>query len=222
MLPDAKENSMGSVARKVMGNVAPGGSDLQRVPARRGVAARVERGQVITIINTSGKQVVDTWAFNPDDFDEHLSMEHCRVALCKLVPAVGDALVTNRRRPILSLLEDTTAGAHDTLMAACDARRYELLGAVGYHDNCADNLRNALQAIGLWSTATPSPLNLFMNVPWRADGALKFERPTSQAGQYVSLRAEMALIIVFSACPQDMNPVNDMKSTDVHFRISDQ
>ena len=139
---------MGSVARKVMGNVAPGGSDLQRVPARRGVAARVERGQVITIINTSGKQVVDTWAFNPDDFDEHLSMEHCRVALCKLVPAVGDALVTNRRRPILSLLEDTTAGAHDTLMAACDARRYELLGAVGYHDNCADNLRNALQAIG--------------------------------------------------------------------------
>jgi uncharacterized protein YcgI (DUF1989 family) len=205
-----------------MGNVAPSTSNLQRVAARQGVAARVERGQIITIINTRGKQVVDTWAFNPEDFDEHLSMEHCRVALGKLVPAVGDALVTNRRRPILSLVEDTTAGAHDTLMAACDARRYELLGAVGYHDNCVDNLRNALQAIDLWSRTTPSPLNLFMNVPWQADGTLTFERPTSEAGQYVSLRAEMALIIVLSACPQDMIPVNDMKSTDVHFRISDQ
>jgi hypothetical protein len=85
-----------------------------------------------------------------------------------------------------------------------------------------DNLKNALQAIGLSSRTTPGPLNLFMNVPWQPDGTLTFERPTSEAGQYVSLRAEMSLIIVLSACPQDMNPVNDMKSTDVHFRISDQ
>jgi uncharacterized protein len=205
-----------------MENVASSLPALRRVPARHGVAARVERAQIITIINTSGKQVVDTWAFNPEDFSEYLSMEHCRVALGKLVPQVGDVLVTNRRRPILSLIEDTTAGAHDTLMAACDARRYELLGAVGYHDKCVDNLKNALQAIGLSSCTTPGPLNLFMNVPWQLDGTLTLERPTSEAGQYVSLRAEMSLIIVLSACPQDMNPVNDMKSTDVHFRISDQ
>lgn len=195
-------------------------SDMRRVPARQGVATRLERAQIITIINTPGKQVVDTWAFNTQDTDEHLSMEHSRVALRKLVPAVGDTLVSNRRRPMLSLVEDTTPGAHDTLMAACDARRYELLGAIGYHDNCADNLRTALQAIGLSSRTTPSPLNLFMNVPWQADGRLTFERATSEAGQHVSLRAEMDLIIVMSACPQDMTPVNDMKSADVHFTIS--
>jgi uncharacterized protein len=205
-----------------MENVAASLPAPRRVPARQGVAARVERAQIVTIINTSGKQVVDTWAFNPEDFNEYLSMEHCRVALGKLVPRLGDVLVTNRRRPILSLIEDTTAGVHDTLMATCDARRYELLGAVGHHDNCVDNLKNALQAIGLSSRTTPAPLNLFMNVPWQPDGTLTFERPTSEAGQYVSLRAEMSLIIVLSACPQDMNPVNDMKSTDVHFRISDQ
>ena len=105
-------------------------------------------------------------------------------------------------------------------MAACDARRYELLGALGDHDNCADNLRNALRAIGRSSGTTPCPLNLFMNVPWRSDGALTFDRPTSEAGQHVSLHAEMDLIIVLSACPQDMIPVNDMKSADVHFSIS--
>ena len=28
------------------------------------------------------------------------------------------------------------------------------------------------------------------------------------------------LIVVFSACPQDMIPVNDMKSADAHFTIA--
>jgi uncharacterized protein YcgI (DUF1989 family) len=202
-----------------MGTLSPGESDRQRIPARRGVAAKVKHRQVIKVINTSGKQVVDTWAFNADDLDEHLSMEHSRVSLMKLVPTVGDAMVTNHRRPILSLVEDTTPGVHDMLMAACDVYRYELLGAIGYHDNCTDNLRSALRAIGSSGKTTPSPLNLFMNVPWADDGSLAYLRPTSEAGQYVSLRAEMDLIIVFSACPQDMIPVNDMKSADAHFTI---
>jgi len=209
-----------SIEGQSMESVSPARSDRQRIPARCGVAAKAMRGQVIKVINTSGKQVVDTWAFNADDLDEHLSMEHSRVALMRLVPAVGDTLVTNHRRPILSFVEDTTAGIHDMLMAACDVYRYELLGAIGYHDNCTDNLRNALRAIGLGSGLTPSPLNLFMNVPWADDGSLAYVRPTSEAGQHVSLRAEMDLIVVFSACPQDMIPVNDMKSADAHFTIT--
>jgi len=209
-----------SIEGRAMDDALPGRQHRQRVPARSGVAAKVKRGQVITVINSSGKQVVDTWAFNADDLAEYLSTEHSRVALMKLVPAVGDTLVTNHRRPILSFVEDTTAGIHDMLMAACDVYRYELLGAIGYHDNCTDNLRNALQAIGLRNKSTPSPLNLFMNVPWADDGSLAYVRPTSEAGQHVSLRAEMNLIIVFSACPQDMIPVNDMKSADAHFIIT--
>jgi uncharacterized protein len=209
-----------SIEGQSMENVSPDRSDRQRIPARRGVAATAKRGQVIKVINTGGKQVVDTWAFNADDLHEQLSMEHSRVALMRLVPAVGDTLVTNRRRPILSFVEDTTAGIHDMLMAACDVYRYELLGAIGYHDNCTDNLRDALQAMGLRNRSTPSPLNLFMNVQWADDGSLAFVRPTSEAGQHVSLRAEMDLIVVFSACPQDMIPVNDMKSTDAHFTIT--
>jgi len=203
-----------------MENLPPSQSNWLRVPARQGIAAKVKGGQIVKIINTSGKQVVDTWAFNTDDLDERLSMEHSRVSLRKLVPVVGDTLVTNYRRPILTFVEDRTAGHHDMLMAACDVYRYEQLGAVGYHDNCSDNLRSALRAMGLSITTIPSPLNLFMNVPWKVDGTLTFERPTSEAGQYVSLRAEMDLVIVFSACPQDMIPVNDMKSADVHVDIS--
>jgi uncharacterized protein YcgI (DUF1989 family) len=56
-----------------MESVSPARSDRQRIPARRGVAAKARHGQVTKVINTSGKQVVDTWAFNADDPDEHLS-----------------------------------------------------------------------------------------------------------------------------------------------------
>src|SRR5260221_11218869 len=106
-----------------MESISPDRSDRQRIPARCGVAARARRGQVIKVINTSGKQVIDTWAFNAHDLDEHLSMEHSRVALMKLVPAAADALGTNQRRPLLSFVGATPAGIHDILMAAADMYR---------------------------------------------------------------------------------------------------
>jgi len=37
--------------------------ELQTIPARHGVATYVPAGQVIKIINSSGSQVIDTWAF---------------------------------------------------------------------------------------------------------------------------------------------------------------
>jgi uncharacterized protein YcgI (DUF1989 family) len=195
-------------------------SRWQCVPARRGAAVRLAAGQTVQLVNTHGKQVVDTWAFNPSDLFEFLSMEHSRVAIARLMPTVGDVLVSNQRRPMLRVLADTTPGHHDMLMAACDRHRYEQLGAVGYHDNCADNLRSALAALELTTAVIPAPLNLFMNVPWQPDGGLAFVAPTSSAGEYVSLRAEMDLIVAFSACPQDMTPVNAGQSADVHFQVS--
>ena len=33
----------------------------------------------------------------------------------------GDKMITNRRRPILTLIADTSPGRHDTLIAPCDA-----------------------------------------------------------------------------------------------------
>jgi uncharacterized protein YcgI (DUF1989 family) len=80
------------------------------IPARSGKAARVQQGQKITVVNTHGSQVVDTWAFSAEDTAEWMSMEHSRAYYMKLRPEVGDTLVTNGRRPILSLVEDTSGG----------------------------------------------------------------------------------------------------------------
>ncbi len=35
-------------------------------------------------------------------------MEHTRPGILKVIPRVGDALLTNRRRPILTVVEDTS------------------------------------------------------------------------------------------------------------------
>ncbi|TMI79110.1 MAG: urea carboxylase-associated family protein [Bacillati bacterium ANGP1] len=191
------------------------------IPARRGKAARVREGQVINVINTHGQQVVDTWAFSARDLTEFMSMEHSRAAMGKIIPDVGDVFVTNRRRPVLQVIGDTTPGIHDTLIAACDRYRYELLGCREYHDNCADNLVAALRELGEVAPEIPSPLNLFMNIPVAGGRYVSFQPPVCAAGQYIAMRASMDLIIAFSACPQDLLPINgvDRTPTEAHFTV---
>jgi uncharacterized protein len=194
---------------------------LITIPARRGKAIRVSTGDLVKIINTHGSQVVDTWALNNGDLTEYMSMEHTRASLRKLAPRAGEVLVTNHRRPILSLETDTTPGIHDTLIAACDRYRYEQLGAIGHHDSCTDNMAAALQELGQRIVVTPCPLNLFMNISIAKDGRIEFCAPVSRAGDFVSLRVQMDAILVFSACPQDILPVNGekMKPTEVNLEF---
>ena len=196
-------------------------SDAITIPARRGRAARVAKGRSVTVINTHGSQVVDTWAFAAADIAEFMSMEHSRAAFRHVTPRIGDSFVTNRRRPILTVLADATPGVHDTLIAACDLFRYRDLGVPGYHDNCADNLRLALAAIGLEVGDVPQPLNLWMNIPVDAGAAIRWLPPVSAAGDHVVLRAEMDLVAVMSACPQDIIPINGAacRPADLRFEV---
>ena len=196
-------------------------NSMNTIPARSGKAGVVQRDQRVKVINTHGQQVVDTWAFSSADLTEFMSMEHSRTSLGRIMPAVGQSMVTNRRRPILTVVEDTSGGVHDTLLAACDRYRYEQLGCEEYHDNCTDNLAAGLAELGLEPPETPSPWNLFMNIPVEADGTVGFEPPVCSAGDYIVLRAEMDCVVAFSACPQDLVPINgmDCTPTEAHFEV---
>jgi len=195
--------------------------DLVTIPARRGTATRVSAGQRIRVVNTHGTQVVDAWAFNAHDLSEWMAMEASRAWFMRLAAAVGDTFVTNHRRPILTLVEDTSGCAHDTLMAPCDVHRYRVLGVQGHHDNCRDNLHAALAELDITIPATPPSLNLFMNIPWAVDGRLAWGEPVSEPGSYARFRAEMDLVVAFSACPQDILPINGRtgRTTEAHFAI---
>jgi uncharacterized protein YcgI (DUF1989 family) len=200
-------------------SIAARPAGLITIPARQGKAAFVEKGQRIKVINTHGTQVVDCWAFNADQPGEFMSMEHCRVGLSRYRVKVGDVLITNRRRPIMKLLRDTSPGVHDTMMAACDRYRYELLGCTEYHRNCTDNLWEAMVAIGCKPTETPSPFNLWQNTPVAEDGSIPSLPTVAKKGDFVEFRALMDLVVCFSACPQDIVPINSKRPRDAHFQV---
>ena len=195
-----------SVARRLV--LETPGLQLQTLQAGHGVALPVRRGQSVVLVNTHGNQVVDTWAFNADDVAEFMSMEQTRSRLSRVVPRVGDALVSNRRRAILTLEADESPGVHDTLLCACGPDLYRELGCDEGHRSCEGNLHEALGVLGLTAACTPAPLNLFMNVSVGRDNAVIRDVPRSGPGDSVTLRAEMDAVVVFSACPQDVTPIN--------------
>jgi uncharacterized protein YcgI (DUF1989 family) len=198
---------------------------LHLLPARHGKAVRLRAGQAIRIVNTHGGQVVDCWAWNAADLTDHMSMEASRVWSQRLNLRVGDTLVTTRRRPILTLVADTSPGVHDTFMAACDCHRYRLLGVAGYHRNCLDNMFEGMREIGQEPpVGILASFNIFMNIAVQPDGRSLDTRPTvSRPGDAVTLRADMDCFVALSACPQDIVKINGAASTptDVHYEILD-
>ena len=111
-----------------------------------------------------------------------------------------------------------------------------------YHESCTDNCWDALAALaaslgdseegdilsGLQTRMggrVPDPLNLFMNIPITQQGdgtrrGLTFEGPLTKPGDYVVLEALRDIVVVMSACPQDVLDINGKKPTDAHFEVS--
>lgn len=183
-------------------------ADLVEIPAGHGGSTRLTAGQSITVVNTHGGQVVDMWAFCSPDATEHMSMPHSVVTLGRIKPDVDDVLVSNLRRPVLKLTEDRSPRVHCMLFAACDPARYRLLGCAEYHDNCADNLREIAAAHRIVLPYVPTPLNLFMNTKFDEHRTMRIEEPQAAAGDSVTFRALSDCVVVLSACPQDLVPVN--------------
>jgi uncharacterized protein YcgI (DUF1989 family) len=189
------------------------------VPARQARGVRVSAGQRFQVIDVEGGQVVDLFAFSAEDPAEYASAEHTRVVVNALFPRPGQDFFTNLRRPILRFEGDRSPGAHDMLCAACDPRRYELLGVAGRHASCQENLQAVMAELGYGSVHTPQPINLFMDVRVKPDGAFIWKPATTKPGDDVTLRAEMDCLVVASACPQDLNEINNYTPTSVALRL---
>jgi uncharacterized protein len=192
------------------------------VEGGKGAGFHLKPGERLEIVNTHGSQVVDLFAHNAGELGEAMSIQHSRNVWYRLRPQPGDQLWTQLRRPILTMIDDSSPGVHDTLFPCCDARRYEQLGVKGYHRSCADNWREALGELGIEAPGSvPTALNLFMNVSVAPDGSFKILPPVSRPGDAVVFRAEFDCVVALSACPVDMLPLNgpDCRPRDVEYRV---
>jgi uncharacterized protein len=193
--------------------------ELVLVPAREARAVQVASGGRFRVVDVEGGQVVDLFAFTAGDVGEYASAEHTRIWVNRLFPRVGEAFVTNRRRPILRFEQDDSPGVHDMLCAACDPTRYRLLGVEGWHASCQENLQQAMAGLGHDRVEVPQPINLFMSVRVEADGSLAWGPAPTKAGDGVVLRAELDCIVVASACPQDRNEINHYRPTPIGIQL---
>lgn len=184
----------------------PAGSFV--LPAGRGKAIRVMKGTRVKVINPHGTQAIDFWAFNAEDLSEYVSTEHIRSVNSTVPVNRGTRMVSWRRRPLVAIAEDTSAGNHDTLLCPCNADLYAELGCQGYHRSCADNLHEGLAELGLKVPFTPPSVNLFMSVRPEADGTLTRLLPSSEPGSYVTIEAVLDVVMAFSSCPQDVTTIN--------------
>jgi uncharacterized protein YcgI (DUF1989 family) len=191
------------------------------IPPREGRAVRVPAECRFRVVDLDGKQVGDLFAFRDGDVSEYASAEHTRPHVNRLFPRVGESFLTNRRQPILVFERDDSPGIHDMLCAACDPARFEGLGVEGWHASCQENLLGAMAALGHPHVDVPQPINLFMNIPVHSDGTLGWETAPSRPGDSVTMRAKMDAIVVVSACPQDIVPINDRNPTRLALEILD-
>ncbi|MFJ9370691.1 DUF1989 domain-containing protein [Nocardia sp. NPDC101769] len=189
------------------------------VPARRARAVTLRAGERLRITDVDGGQVGDVFAYNAHDLTEHHSASHTRTHTARLFPALGESFVTNRRRPILTYVDDTSPGVHDMLIAACDPERYAAYGDPE-HANCADNLRRTVTELGHGAPQfIPQPINVFMRIPVAPDESLTWLEAATGPGDAITFRAEMDCLVVVSACPQDHNPINGARPTPLALTV---
>ena len=187
----------------------------KRIDPQSGLAVEIKKGQVLKIIDVEGEQVADLTAFGSDDNAEWLSSGRTIDYANSIYLTTGNILYSNRSRPMFTIVEDTV-GRHDFLLTPCSRETFEILydGHV-YVSSCFENLYTHLAPFGVTPDMIPTTLNVFMNVGVAPNGELSIDPPTSKAGDYIMLRAEMDLIAGVTACSAPKSNNGYFKPIDI-------
>ena len=141
------------------------------VPARSPWTRRLAAGDHLRIVDLRGNQAVDFLAYAAADPVERYSAPDTIAAQGNIFLTTGTVLMTNRGRPLLTIVEDT-CGRHDTVGGACSCESNTV--RYGHHTKhqhaCVENFLLGGAAHGLGKRDLQSNVNWFMNVPVEPDG----------------------------------------------------
>lgn len=176
-------------------------TEVATIPPRSGAAFRLERGQHLTVIDPEGRQVSDLLAFVADDLREVISSGRTLDYANRIYLTTGDKLYSNRSNVMLEIVEDRV-GRHDFLLTPCSKDTFRIIyGDTDPHRGCFGNLAAALEPYGVEPDQIPVAFNCFMNVPVNGEtGEFTVEPPLSKAGDFITFRAEMDLVVALTAC----------------------
>jgi uncharacterized protein YcgI (DUF1989 family) len=182
-----------------------------------GTAFELAKGQSLRVIDLKGEQVADLIAFNAADKNEWLSSGRSIDYASRIYLTSGDILYSNRSRPMFTILQDDV-GRHDFLLTPCSPETFAIIyRQKGYHPSCFENLATHLAPFGIAPGSIPITFNIFMNVEIDAAGKMSILPPRSTAGDTITLRAEMDLIVGLTACSAEQS--NNYKFKPIGYEI---
>lgn len=173
---------------------------VQEIAPRSGLAFRLNRGQVLNVIDPEGMQVSDMLAYGAGDVREVISNGRTFDYEETIALTAGNRLWSNRSNVMLTIVEDRV-GRHDFLLTPCSEATFKhFYPEHPVHRGCFGNLAEALAPYGVEPDMIPCAFNLFMNVPVAPDGTVRVDPPVSRPGDFIRMRAEMDLVIGLTAC----------------------
>jgi uncharacterized protein YcgI (DUF1989 family) len=173
-----------------------------RLEPQTGTGFLLRAGDQVRVVDPTGGQVSDFFAFSAHDHGEWLSSGRSIDYASRVQFSTGDVLFSNRSRPMATILADTCA-RHDFLLTPCSQQTFDMLypefqGAP--HPSCLENLLRGLERFDVPGDAIGTTFNIFMNVWIDPTGGLHIDPPTSRAGDHLILTAEMDLHVGLTAC----------------------
>lgn len=189
----------------------------QIIRPQSGAAFPLKKGEILKVTDPQGQQVSDMVLFNADDPREKISSGKTLDFEESLLISQGNYLWSNRSRRMMKILQDTN-GRNDFLLAPCSAETFQIMyGHKDYHPSCLENLSINLEQFGIQPDDIPTAFNIFMNVNFAPDGKLSVDPPTSKAGDYIVLAAQMDLLVGLTACSAEDS--NNGSFKPIHYEI---
>ncbi len=190
-------------------------SDL--IPAQKGSAFKMLKGQLLKVIDLEGEQVSDLFCFSARDNSDALSSGRSIDYNDTIYLSKNHKLYSNSGEVMMTILDDT-CGRHDFLVTPCSLQMFKMIsGKDDYHPSCQENLSRSLKEYGIQEALITTSFNIFMNVPVSNDGRIQVKTPLSKAGDYITLRAEMDLIVGLTACSDE--GTNNGKCKPIQYEI---
>jgi len=187
------------------------------------LAYEVKKGDFIQIIDLYGRQCSDFMAFDAPQLQNGKELMIDPTATRTVVggaypmPGLFSKYFDKNHGTLVEVIHDTI-GRHDTFGTACNLKTYEDQGYFG-HINCSDNYSNELEPFGVEKRKAWQAINLFFNTSIDSTNVMFSDIPWSRAGDYVLFQAQKDLVVVSSACPDDIDPANDWNPTDIYVRV---
>ena len=189
-------------------------SDVIRIPPQSGKAFKLKQGNVLRVYDPFGEQVADLFAFKDGDLSCSLSSGRSLDYAGKIYLSTGDLLYSNNSKPMFTIVFDSV-GRHDFLLTPCSQEMFEILyHHHGHHPSCFENLCTSLADFKIEPSQISTTFNIFMKVNVAIDGIITVETPSSKAGDFIDLRAEMDLICALTSCSAEKSNNGSFKPID--------